>query len=131
MLRAPERGFSLLEAVIATSIVGLAAVGALEALGAELRTAERARHSVEAAALADHVLVRLRLLDTDKLEPLADSLRRGQLPSPFEDYRWEATLRSAPGKTAVYDLAVTIYWARGSFAEATRVYRPVAASTLP
>ena len=119
-----NRGFSLLEAVVALAIVGVASVGALAAFGAELRTADRGRRALEANALAEERLAHLRLLPRAELDPLRDSLRKGQFPKPFDQYRWEVSARSVPTRTDLFDLAVTVKWDDRSYTEATRAYRP-------
>jgi prepilin-type N-terminal cleavage/methylation domain-containing protein len=121
---ARNRGFSLLEAVVALAIVGLASVGALAAFSAELRTSDRARRALEANALAEERLAELRLLPRVELAPLTDSLRKGKFPQPFEEYRWEASAGSVRSRDDLFDLAVTVHWEGGAYAEATRAYRP-------
>ena len=131
MPRTAERGFSLLEAVVALAIVGLAGVAALAAFGAELRTTERAGRALEAAALAEERLAHLKLAPSRDLDPLADSLRRGQFAAPFGDYAWEATSRSPSGREDVLDLTVDVRWHDGAYAESTRIYRPVPVAAVP
>jgi type II secretory pathway pseudopilin PulG len=131
MPRTAEGGFSLLEAVVALAIVGLAGVSALAAFGAELRTTERAGRALEAAALAEERLAHLRLAPRRDLDPLADSLRRGRFAAPFGDYAWEATSRSPSGRTDVLDLTVDVRWQDGAYGERTRIYRPVPVGAVP
>ncbi len=57
-----RRGFTILEAVIALAIVGLAGVAALEALGGELRATDRASSVSTAAALAQDRIAALAML---------------------------------------------------------------------
>jgi prepilin-type N-terminal cleavage/methylation domain-containing protein len=129
--RAGSRGFSLLEAIVALAIVGVASTAALGAFGAVLRTTDRAARGLEANALAEEQLAHLRLASRRELDPLADSLRQGVFARPFEAYRWEATSRAVPGHEELFDLTVAIRWPDGTHSEATRVYRPSTLTTAP
>jgi prepilin-type N-terminal cleavage/methylation domain-containing protein len=118
------QGFSLLEAVVALAIVGLAAVASLAALGQELRSAERVRRALESNALAEERLARLRLLPREELSPLADSLRQGRFGPPFADYTWHLASRSMPARDELLDVELVIRWADGAYPVVTRLYRP-------
>src|SRR6476660_1279319 len=67
-------GISLLEAVVSITIVGLTAVSALEAVGSDMRTAEKARRNTEAAALATALLDWMELMTDRELQALPDSV---------------------------------------------------------
>jgi prepilin-type N-terminal cleavage/methylation domain-containing protein len=118
------QGFSLLEAVVALAIVGLAAVASLAALGQELRSAERVRRALESNALAEERLARLRLLQREELSPLADSLRDGRFGPPFADYTWHLASRNMPGRDELIDIELVIRWADGAYPLVTRLHRP-------
>jgi prepilin-type N-terminal cleavage/methylation domain-containing protein len=119
-----NKGFSLLEAVVALAIVGLAVVAALGAFGVELRTAAQASRALEAEALAQSRLAVVRLLPPKELDPLTDSLRRGRFPSPFDGYQWETSSRSMVGQEHLFQVAVAVRWDQGAYSLATRLYRP-------
>ena len=119
-----EGGFTLLEALIAVVIVGLAAAAALETVGAELRTATRARHALHASALAEHRLETIRVLPVPELRSLPDSVRRGTFAAPLERYGWTAAVREVAGEPGLYDAEVVVRWEGGSFPLQTRLYRP-------
>jgi prepilin-type N-terminal cleavage/methylation domain-containing protein len=118
-----NRGFSLLESVVALAILGTAGAAALESLAAELRSAERTRRALESNALAVDRLARLRLLPREELVPLADSLRRGIFPAPFEGYRWTIATRTVSGADDLVDVRIVIHWEGGAEELATRLYR--------
>jgi prepilin-type N-terminal cleavage/methylation domain-containing protein len=122
--RAGEAGFTLLEALVAVLIVGLAAVAALETVAAELRTAARAKHAFTATALAEYRLETLRVLPAAELHSLPDSLARGAFQPPFERYRWTASVREVGGESGLHEAQVAVLWDRGAFRIATRLYRP-------
>jgi hypothetical protein len=54
-MRRRRSGISLLEAVVAVAIVGMTSIGALEAVGSDMRTAEKAKRAAEAEALASRL----------------------------------------------------------------------------
>ena len=93
-----DRGFTILEAVVALAIVGLAGVAALEAVGGEIRGIDRAREAYTTAALAQDRLATITVLPPEDLNPLPDSLARGTFAEPFKDYRWTATLHPLFGE---------------------------------
>jgi type II secretion system protein I len=119
-----SRGFALLESVIALAIVGLIGVAALSSMSAQSRTADRARHAVDAEALAEYRLASLQLLSADELSPLPDSLSRGRFAPPFDRYAWRASVRPTSDEDGLYELTVKVEWGDGSFSLATQVYRP-------
>jgi len=89
-----RRGITLLEAVAAIAIVGMTAVGALEAVGGGMRTAERAKRAIEVEALATSRLEVMNLLTDQELQSLPDSIEDGKFAAPLDEYTWKAT--SAP-----------------------------------
>ncbi|HEX6616914.1 MAG TPA: hypothetical protein VF046_11475 [Gemmatimonadales bacterium] len=117
------RAFALLEAVVALAILGAAAAVTMAATAAELRGAERVRRALESNALALDRMDRLRTLGRDELVPLADSLRRGAFPPPFDEYRWAASARGIPGEPDLFELHVVVRWGSGSYELDTRVFR--------
>jgi type II secretory pathway pseudopilin PulG len=118
-----RRGITLFETVVALAIVGMTAVAALTAVGSELRAAERARHTVEAAALATQRVALLDLLTDQELRALPDSVREGRFDEPLDAYRWETTSAAVASEDGVYDVTVRVTWSDGAFALPTRLYR--------
>lgn len=125
MLSRVRRGFTILEAVVALAIVGLAGVSALEAVGGELRAAERAADAYVASALAQDRLAAVGLLAARDFAHLPDSLRRGAFAPPFGGYRWTATAEPVVGERELYEVTVSIGGDRPSYTLTTRMYRPV------
>src|SRR5471030_3123136 len=74
MRKSARKGITLFESVAALTIVGLVAVSALEAVGAEMRTAERARRALEVEALATQRLDGMDLLTDQELQAIPDSV---------------------------------------------------------
>jgi type II secretory pathway pseudopilin PulG len=118
-----RRGITLFESVAALTIVGLVAISALEAVGAEMRTAERARRALEVEALATMRLDALELLNDQELQAIPDSVAAGQFDDPLGEYTW--TIESTPVAElpGVYDVALTINWENGSYPIHTKMYR--------
>lgn len=120
----PTAGFTVLEALVAVTIVGMTAVASLAAFGSQLQAGARAETAIEAEALAEELLARLRLLPVTSLQVLPDSLRSGTFPSPFEGYRWTSTLGARLHEADLHETTVTVRWEGGEFAVSTRLYRP-------
>jgi type II secretory pathway pseudopilin PulG len=124
-------GFTLLEAVVALTVVGLVGIAALGTVGAEFRTADAVQRHLVAAALAEERLAAVRLLDDRDLAGLPDSLARGTFAAPFAEYAWEAGTRVAPEDRALVDATVRVSWPRGAYALETRLYRPPRRPAVP
>ncbi len=118
-----RRGISLFEAVVAVAIVGMTAVGALEAVGSDMRTAERARRAMELEALAGSRLEFMNLLSDVELQSLADSVAKGNFLPPLDEYSWTATSTALSAQAGVYDIRVTVEWPAGSYTVRTYQYR--------
>jgi len=119
-----NRGFTILEAVVALAIVGFAAVAAIEAVGSELRAADRAVMAYTFAALAQDRLTAVAILEGDKVNVLPDSVARGAFPVPFDGFRWTTTASPTLGQHDMYDVTITVANERGDYTVVTRLYRP-------
>ena len=117
------RGFTLFEAVVAVTIVGLTAVGALSSAGANLRSAERARRAIEAEALATERLDFVDLLDDAELQAVPDSVAKGVFDAPLNEYSWKTTAAPVDGQAGVYDVRVTVLWPGGAYELKSYAYR--------
>lgn len=118
-----RRGITLFESVAALTIVGLVAISAMETVGAEMRTAERARRALEVEALATQRLDALELLNDQELQAIPDSVAVGTFDAPMDEYSW--TIESTPvsEQPGVYDVALAINWESGSYPIRTKMYR--------
>lgn len=125
-MRMPDsRGFTLLETVVAITILSLVGVGVMGAFGTEQRAALEADRVVAAAALSQDRLARLAIVSREALDPLPDSLRRGEFGTPFDIYEWEADAEEVRGRPHLFDVRVRISWAPdGRYSARTRFYRP-------
>lgn len=125
-IRADARrsGVTLFEAIAAMAMVGMVAIAALEVVGTEMRTAERARRAVEAATLAQNRVDWLDFLNETALRALPDTVKEGTFPEPLDEYAWETTATPVGTQAGVYDVSVRVTWPNGgAFAVRTYVYR--------
>ncbi|HET9425499.1 MAG TPA: hypothetical protein VFO55_09020 [Gemmatimonadaceae bacterium] len=118
-----RHGITLFESVAALTIVGLVAISAMEAVGAEMRTAERARRALEVEALATQRLDAMDLLTDSELQVIPDSVASGQFDPPLDEYRWEIASMPVPEQPGVYDVSVVVTWDNGSYPLKTKMYR--------
>lgn len=118
-----KRGITLFESVAALTIVGLVAISALEAVGAEMRTAERARRALEVEALATQRLDAMDLLTDQELQSIPDSVAKGQFDEPLSEYSWETASEPVAEQPGVYDVSLTVSWESGSYPIRTKMYR--------
>jgi type II secretory pathway pseudopilin PulG len=118
-----RRGISLLEAVVAIAIVGITSVSALEAVGGDMRTAERARRAIEVEALASSRLEVMDLLTDRELQALPDSVESGKFLPPLDEYSWKATSAPLSDQAGIYAVRVTVDWPAGSYVVRTYQYR--------
>ena len=114
---------SLLEAVVAIAIVGITSVSALEAVGGDMRTAERSRRAIEAEALASSRLQYMDLLTDRELQAIPDSVEKGKFPAPLDEYTWTTTSAPLSEQAGVYDVRVKIDWPTGTYLVRTYQYR--------
>ena len=119
-----SRGFTLLEAAVAMTIIAIVGVAALAAFGADLRAASRAHEALPAAALARERLATLNLVAANELRRLPDSLARGTFVKPLDTYAWRASVKEVRGEPALVELTVRIEWAGGAYVVTERRYRP-------
>ncbi|MEO5568695.1 MAG: hypothetical protein ABIR92_09395 [Gemmatimonadaceae bacterium] len=118
-----KRGITLFESVAALTIVALVAISALEAVGAEMRTAERARRALEVEALATQRLDAMDLLTDQELQSIPDSVAKGEFDEPLSEYSWETTAEPVAEQPGVYDVSLTVSWESGSYPIRTKMYR--------
>ena len=118
-----RRGITLLEAVAAIAIVGMTAVSALEAVGGDMRTAERAKRAIEVEALATSRLEVMNLLTDQELQSLPDSIQTGKFTPPLNEYTYKATSAPVSDQAGLYTVHVTVEWTNGSYTLKTYMYR--------
>lgn len=115
---------TVFEAAAAMAMVGLVAIGALEAVGANMRAAAKSRHAIEAVSLAEQRMDWLDFLTDAQLRSLPDSVRQGRFNPPLDGYRWTTAAEPVATVAGVYDVRVRVMWAdSGAFEMRTYVYR--------
>lgn len=122
-MRGVRRGFTLIEALVALTVLGVAVVAATGAFAGGFR-AQRAveRHGI-AVALADARLAEMELYEDDSLASYGRA-RDGRFAPPFDAYRWRAIVRRDSVVPALVGAAVLVAWERGEYTLETTFYRP-------
>jgi type II secretory pathway pseudopilin PulG len=123
LTRSNRSGISLLEAVVSIAIVGLTSVSALEAVGGNMRTAEKARRAAEAEALATSRMDFVDLLTDRELQALPDSVKEGEFLPPLNEYKWTTAAAAVDDYAGLYSVHITIEWPTGSYTVRTYQYR--------
>lgn len=118
-------GFTLLEAAVSLALIGIVAIGALEAFAAEARAARQSLLATPAVAVAAERMARLELLAASTLNALPDSLRAGRFEDGAQSYEWRAAVERVPNEPDLYALNVEVRWDAGSYALTTHAYRPL------
>jgi prepilin-type N-terminal cleavage/methylation domain-containing protein len=122
-----NKGFALLEAVVALTIIGTASVAALGAYSAELNANRQATDVLIAEILLEEQRSRLHLLPAHALRSLPDSMRSGTFPRPWTEYEWRSAVQEDRSMPSLFRATVVIT-RRGdqavSWSVTTRLYRP-------
>lgn len=97
MISHKQNGFSLLEILIAVSILATSLVILLSAQGGSFLSSERAERLTEATLLARGKMVEIEIefekdLAKNKF-PEEDLENSGEFEAPYEDYRWKYTVK--------------------------------------
>jgi prepilin-type N-terminal cleavage/methylation domain-containing protein len=117
-----QRGFTLLEAVVALAIIGLVCVGVLDAYGATLRADVIAAERLPLAALAEEGIAALDL-ESGSLERLPDSLARGTFGAPYGTATWDTEVRRVRQSETLYDVTIRVRDGDDVFTLRTRRHR--------
>lgn len=127
-----QRGFTLLEVLVATLIMGLAVVGLLSGVSTSLRNASRLTDYDRAALLArsklNELMVDYKLPVIGKLEGSFDPKLTGGDPSGWNAllHVAEAPPQAGPGSTVLQAIDLEVWWKRGDNRRHLEVhgYRP-------
>lgn len=117
-----DRGFTLIEAMVAMAIMGLVLVSLSAATSQALRAESKATMQLEAVALAEAKMNEITALPTPGLGGYVNP-REGGFDEGFEDFRWRAVVRPLEASNRLYRAAVNVSWDEGSFDLETVIYR--------
>jgi type II secretory pathway pseudopilin PulG len=123
-------GFTVLEALIALVIIGLAVVTTVEALGGGLRAEGEVSAHLEAVTLAEARMTELAALPRDSLAGYVAG-RDGVFPPPFERYRWRAAIKPVAGTRSLLQASVTVAWPGRTYALETVLFRAGQVAQIP
>jgi type II secretory pathway pseudopilin PulG len=123
-------GFTVLEALIALVIIGLAVVTTVEALGGGLRAEAQVSRHLEAVTLAEARMNALGVLPPDSLAVYAAG-RDGVFAPPFDGYRWRAAIQPITGTRSLFRATVTVAWANRTYALETVFFRAGQVPQIP
>ena len=121
--RPAEAGFTLIEALVALAVLGIAIVTALEASSQILRSQAAALREREAVALAEAKLNELAAAPPDSL-PAWLPARSGRITLAGRDYLWRTRLGREPGTRALWRAAIRVEWQSGEYDLETLFRRP-------
>jgi len=130
--RRPRRGFSLFEAIIALTIVGMISIYSLNAVGVGFDAAYRARRAIEMNALVNQRLDYLNMMQASTFTSLPDSLAQGIFDYPNNDYEWQMTSAPYSEQPGIFDVTISVTYLLGSnstYTVHTYVYRRTAVNT--
>ena len=82
--------------MVAIAIVGITSVSALEAVGGDMRTAEKARRAIEAEALATSRLDFMELLTDRELQALPDTVDPNSITAELTNGVLHVTIAKRP-----------------------------------
>lgn len=122
--RRATQGFTLLEVLLALTVIGMLMVGVLGAVSAGLRAEAAATDAREIASLSGDLLHSLALLPAEELMALDGGETR--LDPPFQAYRWSARTRRRSAAPSLVEVDLVVKGPGRSIELFTLVHRPAA-----
>ncbi len=123
MFGGDRSGLTLVETLIAVSILGIGIAAALEMSARTLRTQAAAERHLEGVALAEAKMNELATLPPDALLGYAET-QSGELELNRRSYRWQARVQRDIASPALWNAAVRIEWRGGDYDLKTTLFRP-------
>jgi hypothetical protein len=115
-------GLALLEAVVATAIIGFVSVAVLMTLAEQLRASREVGPALLASEIGRGRLMKLRLTPSELLMSLPDSLLAGIEETPSGEFFWRTTVEDVPGQPALLESTVSVVGA-GRFSVSTYFFK--------
>lgn len=100
-------GFTLLEVMVALSVLALVLVSALSTAAADLRASRTLTVNVELSLLAEELLARIELYPAARMSSLQQG-EEGRFEPPMHEYRWFARSSLVVGEQGLFDVFVRI-----------------------
>ena len=122
MWRNGELGFTLIESLVAMTILGLAVVSLMAASSGALASEWASTGHLEAVSLADAKMSEITALPLPDLAPYEET-RRGSFPGALDAYTWEATVTASEESPRLWHAYVTVYGPDSSFDLETTFFR--------
>ena len=117
-----EAGFTLIEAMVAVTVLGLVLVTALAAVAADLQASRRSSLQMEAAQLAEEVISQIDTYSWEEFQRLLTGYGE-RFPSPMDTYRWEARAIPSIDEPGLVAIHLRVEGAQESFMVETRRIR--------
>lgn len=108
---------------MALFITGIAAIAALEAVGGELRSLEKAQRALEAEALAEYQMAMTQMLFYEDFQSFPDSMANGYFPEPFSNYSWRTAVVPVVNEENLFQVDMDVAGPDGPYKLSTMVYR--------
>jgi prepilin-type N-terminal cleavage/methylation domain-containing protein len=117
-----EGGFTLIEAMVAVTVLGLVLVSALAAAAADLRASRRSSVGMELAQLGEEVVSQIDTYSAGEFQRLLAG-RAERFPSPMDHYRWEARVITGIDDPSIFEIHVRVEGMEASFTIHTQRFR--------
>ena len=119
-------GSTLLEAVVAVTILSVTMISVLGIVAQHVDGAARVRSRVTAAHLAEQRIEAVRALDAEALHASVGDAPTRTFPGPFTAYRWRTSVRRAHDDPSLVLVQVLVEWPAGDLRLSSLLYRPPA-----
>jgi hypothetical protein len=120
-MRSCRYGFALLEAVVATAIVGFVSIAVLGMLSEQLHASRSVAPALYAAELGRTRLFALRMMPPARLRALPDSLSAGVEVTPTGEFFWQIAVGAVQNEPALLMSTVHVS-GRGEFTASTYTF---------
>jgi prepilin-type N-terminal cleavage/methylation domain-containing protein len=102
----PEKGLTLVEVLLAVSILAMGIVGVLRGYASSIATLEAGQYTIDAVNLLRMKAAEVEILISEK-EGISQESGSGSFEAPFEDFLWEWAIRPA-GEEDLYLLSMNV-----------------------